>query len=156
MIHSQNVFVHVSMMIALLLSTASLAQNKVTVLIEATIGDKGADNVGQQVVFELKEAIRGSQSFRLTEDDGYWPRITVVAITTALHDGTAISYSYLYDSEKMPLRGAYITSTVQYCPRNDAPACARNILAVIDQAVERLGRRAPELRQSLFKRPSSK
>ena len=44
----------------------ALAQSKVPVFLKNTPNDN--DSVGQQLVFEIKEAIRGSHGFRLVEE----------------------------------------------------------------------------------------
>ena len=140
-------------LIALSLPTVGIAQSKVPVLLETTFGD---DTVGQQVGFELKEAIRGSQSFRLIAGEGVWPRITIIMVSTSSAPSSgpsSISYSFLYDSLKMPMRGAFVTSTVQICSRQNAQGCARAILANIDDALERLSRNAPDLRKTFGTSP---
>ena len=125
----------------------SLAQTKTPIELDHT----GKDNAGRLFAFELKEAIRGSQSMRLLEGPSVEPRIRVLLVSIDATGGsqtgirTAVSTSILYDSVDVPLGGAYLTSLVQICGRNVMAACARDLLADIDREIESLRTRSPNL-----------
>lgn len=129
--------------------TICLAQSKVPVLVVSTVGEN--DAAGQQMVFELKEAIRGSQGFRLVENSKQWPYIKFYIVTVQAVAGasTAAGYSIVYDNINIPLSGAYITGGAQYCGRSQSTSCARGLLSEIDSAVDSLQRTGPELHKTL-------
>lgn len=140
------------MLLLILMATpplTALAQGKVPVFLATTVD--ADDQVGRQIVFELKEAIRGSQGFLLEEEPTAWPYLKVFLVTlkTRPSRGTAISYSLLYDHTSMPLNGAFITSVVQTCGPSEVVSCARTALGQIDQAIEDLQRSNPEFRRTL-------
>jgi hypothetical protein len=134
--------------------TTCLAQSKVAVHVESTVSDD--DSVGRQYVFTLKEAIRGSHGYRLVENKKEWPYIKFVVVTLrpgtsagTKMNGTALSYTILFDSTSMPLSGAFITSGIQLCGSETVASCARSGLAKIDQAVEELQESGPALLRTL-------
>jgi len=125
-------------------------QTKLPVYLDISVSDD--DPVGRQVVFELKEAIRGSQGFRLVEDKTQWPYLKVIIVTAkTTATGSALSYSFLYDSKAMPLNGALITAVVQTCGPSTVVNCARAALSRIDGASEQLNMERPEFRRTLIK-----
>lgn len=108
------------------------------------------DQVGQRLISELRDAIRSSPRFRLVEDKKAWPYLKVAAVNVEAAKGlTAVSYSYVYESAQVPLAGAFITSTVQYCSHDRVAQCARAVLPQIEGAIEVLGKYAPTLRKTL-------
>lgn len=116
-------------------------QNKIPVYLKGSSSEQ--DSIGQRYIFEVKEAIRGSQGFRLIENFKQWPYIKIEILTVKIPVGgrvvgTAISYTILYDSNVMPLSGAYLTSGVTTCTNNAVMDCARDTLAHIDEAVSSL------------------
>ncbi len=124
------------------------AQSKTPVYVSATAGEN--DPVGQAYVFEVREAIRGSNGFRLVEEEKQWPYIEVVLVTVKAGESlSAISVSILYDSSDMAMLGALIDASVQTCGRDRVQACARRTLGAVDEAVESLKKAAPNLRASL-------
>jgi hypothetical protein len=124
--------------LSLLLSAHALAQDRLPVFLRATIDEN--DAVGRQLVYEIKEAVRASASFRLV-DATEWPYLKVVIVTLKDGEATAAGLTFLYDDTSMPLGGAYITASVQTCGRNRVTACARSTLASIDEAAENLKKR---------------
>jgi hypothetical protein len=124
------------------------AQAPVPVYLSSTVATK--DTVGSRMTFELKEAIRSSRSFRLVADDAY-PRIALYIVTMEETEGlsTVASVVLTFDDLDMPLRGGYITSSVQVCGSDRVTSCARSMLASIDRAVERLQRNDRALHQRL-------
>lgn len=129
-------------------ATNSFAQSKTPIYVTASVSD--GDAVGNRLVFELKEAIRGSGGYRLVVDHKEWPymRVSVVTLRTAA-SGTAAGYTIAYDSVDMPIRGALIFSGVQTCPAAATNSCARNMLAAVERALVDLQDEAPELRRTL-------
>lgn len=126
------------------------AQGKIPVEIEHT----GDDQVGKLYVFELKEAIRGSQSMRIVGESGYPARIRVMLVsldsdTPDQGRRSAISVTILYDALDIPLSGAYLSSTIQLCGRDRATACARSTMAKIDAQAEYLKTKSPAFWKAL-------
>lgn len=136
----------------LLLSGSALCQTKIPVYIHATADANDPD--AQSLVFELKDAVRGSNSFKLVPDAKSWPyiKVVIVAVESSVGGrkvGIAYSYAFVYDDVQMPLDGAFITSGVQTCPSKEIQDCARGHLAGIDRAASILQQRAPHLHKKL-------
>jgi hypothetical protein len=131
----------------LCISPLGIAQVKVPVFISSTIDAN--DVVGQRIVSSLKEAIRGSNGFRLVEDGTLWPYLKFVIITLGSGNSTSLSWSIIYDSTSMPLGGAYMTGGVQNCGIERASSCAQNHFSAIDRALESLQRENAALRATL-------
>lgn len=127
-----------------------LGQNKVPVYVHDTVAAN--DQVGQQFVFEIREAIRGSQGFLLIEDKTNLPYIKYfVSTTRTAAGGTAAGYAIVYDSVNTPLSGVLINGGVHICPREQVISCARSELTSIDEARRQLQREAPYLWKTLNK-----
>ena len=115
------------------------AQERVPVLLDATVSDD--DTVGRVLAFELKEGVRGTRSFRLVDDPKAWPYLRVAIVTLKTSEvSSALAVTYVYDDPVMPLEGAFIHSAIHTCGRERTTACARSILASIDEAASRLRR----------------
>ncbi len=115
------------------------AQERVPVLLDTTVSND--DSVGRVLTFELKEAVRGTRSFRLVDDPKAWPYLRVAIVTLKTSDvSSALAVTYVYDDPAMPLDGAFIHSAIHACGRERTTACARSILASIDEAASRLRR----------------
>lgn len=136
--------------VLLIVPGIGLGQNKVPVYVNDTVA--ADDQIGRQLVFEIREAIRGSQGYRLVEDSRQFPYIKyfVSTVRTAA-GGTAAAYTIVYDSVSMQLSGALISGGVQICPRERVSSCARSALASIDEAWRQLQREAPDLWKTLNK-----
>ena len=141
---------------ALLLCSASLfvtpalsrAQSTVPVYVVGLVDEN--DHVGRQFVFEVREAIRGSQGLRLVEDGKEWPYIKVVVTTvSAAAATTAAGYAITYDSIDMPFGGGLLFSGVQACGRERVSSCARSVLANLGDAIRNLQRVAPDVAETL-------
>lgn len=109
-----------------------------------------------EVAFSLKEQIRASQSMRLLLDTGTTPRIRVDIVSVDVTSGnsgygSAIGVSYLYDSNDVPLNGAFITSSTHTCTSPNAIDCARRLLVRIDSAIDRVRTKWPSLWSELQK-----
>lgn len=115
----------------------------------------GSDSVGTLYAFELREAIRGSNSMQPV-GGGVEPRIKVLVVSLDADDpdrgrSSAIAVTLLYDSLEVPLGGAHLTTVVQICGRDRAANCARTLLSRIDSQVTRLQEISPQLWKTLFR-----
>lgn len=115
----------------------------------------GDDQVGVRYVFELREAIRASNSMRLV-DQSNEPRIKVSVVTVDSdrnNTGVAagIATTVVYDSMDIPLNGAHMTTLVQVCGEQRVAGCARGLLSWIDSSVNTLRQDWPSLWKSLFR-----
>jgi len=137
-------------MVLLIVPGIGLGQTKVPVYVVGNPSEN--DQIGRQLVFEIREAIRGSQGYRLVEDSRQLPYIKyfVSTVSTAA-GGTAAAYSIVYDSASMQLSGALISGGVQTCSREQVSSCARSALTGIDEAWRQLQREAPDLWKTLNK-----
>lgn len=137
---------------AILFSAAAKGQDKVPVLIFDTVSD--GDRVGQQLVFELKEAIRGSFGFRLIEDHNKWPHMKMYVVTVQGMPGsqsatTAASMSFVYDGVDVVSPGLFVSSAVQACGSNRLRECARTMMGNLDAAVSQLREMYPRFAKGL-------
>lgn len=128
-------------------TTGALGQatRKVPVVLEHS----GRDMVGQRVVFELREVIRGSQSMRLVTMAEADPRIVVSVVTVeggnVPGNSTAAAVSVLFDSSSILFSGYFIISSVQTCGSLRTQECARDMAATIDAGIERVRTGSPSL-----------
>jgi hypothetical protein len=148
-----------AILIFLLTSVVCLAQEekKIPVAVQHT----GKDQVGQSVAFEVKEAIRASQSFSLVDHEPVprTPRIVVYLVSIDVQDTigpgrtglmSAVAQSIVYFSAGMLLPGIFIEHSVSTCGSLRVEWCAKGmILPSIDQAVEILRKRSPSLWKTL-------
>lgn len=126
---------------SVLTASPSFAQRTVPVEITHLQHDIAARSVAAQ----LREAIHGprdaapSSEGRIDEDKRYALRVTTehsrprmrLQLMTAdivASASTAVFVSLVYDSPHMPLAGAFVSSMVETCPRDDAAQCVRGIL----------------------------
>ena len=135
------------LVLSLVFAADSFAQ-KIPVFVNSTVSDD--DRVGETLVFEIKEAIKGSQSFRSVEENE-WPYIRYSIVTLPDGEGaTFTSQVFLFDDLTSPLSGSMITQTVTTCGRAVVQSCARRYLARIDGAVQMLSRESPALHKRLL------
>ena len=139
----------------LLASGFSFAQSK---KVPVAVTHSGDDSVGEGIAFALKEAVRGSQSFRLVDDEvaPKQPRIVVhmVSIDTDEYPrqrglSSSIATVIVFDSIETPGFGIYLTMLVQYCGRDKIDPCAKTILPKIDREIEKLRTSWPALWKKL-------
>jgi hypothetical protein len=146
-------FLVVTAFLLLITAGVALAQSKtIPVLLVTTTGDN--DQVGQQLVFEIKEAIRGSHGFRLIDDYKNWPYIKTHIVTIRSNLGTesfttAVAYAFIYDSANVLSPGVFINQSVAICGRNVVRDCARQFLSHLDSAVSELQSLNPDLAKTL-------
>jgi len=134
-----------------------VALPQMTKKIPVAVSHDESDQVGQSVYFALKEAIRASQSFRFVdhEEAPTTPRLVVYLVSMDENlSGTkgtssAIAITIVYDSEPIPVRGAYISSGIMTCGRGKIDWCVKNTLVSVDQAVEALRKSWPQLWKNL-------
>jgi hypothetical protein len=136
----------------LLASSLAIAQDT---RVAVSVNHRGNDQVGQEVASALKQAIRGSKSFRFVDDEvaPSFPRIVAYLATINADTDTgasAISTTLSYDSFDIPGRGIYLASLVQYCTRLSIETCAKGILPYIDASVESLRRTWPDMWRTLI------
>lgn len=134
-------------LLMIIASGRSFAQSVIPVFLETTVEE--ADSAGLQLVYEIKEAIRRSSGFRLVEDVQKWPYIRYSLVTLKGNNQTVVSHTFTYDSVEIPLGGAHIVSSVQFCGNSVVQGCARTIMGHLDEAVNQLKRKAPKLWQAL-------
>ena len=138
--------------LVLLLPAICVAQNKVRVQVDHT----GDDTVGQQFAFTVKEIIRASGGFELT-DDFKQARIKLLMVSIDSSGGaeqgssSAISTAVVYDSLDVPLSGVHLTSLVQNCGRTRIRFCADSLIASVDQEITRLRDRSIVYWRSLYR-----
>lgn len=148
---SRHTLLVVVMAVVALLPPVVQAQ---TVKTPVEVVHAGRDTVGSRFAFELKEAIRSSNSMRYviaTEAD---PRIVVHIVTvdtssTTPGNGTAASVSIIYDGKLVPVSGIFLDSMVQTCGYQRVAECARGIAGDVDAAIEKLRKNWPGLAQQL-------
>ena len=136
----------------LLASSLALAQDT---RIRVAVSHSGDDKGGQQLAFALKDAIRGSRSFRLVDHEigPTSPRIVVYLVSInsdANGVNTAISNAIIYDHVSIPGWGIILSLGVQSCSQDRVETCAKEILPNIDSGVEALRKGWPDLWRSLL------
>lgn len=152
------------LLVTLLAPAICCAQKKIPV--EVThIGD---DRMGELVMSELRDAIRAYRGVLAFPDshaptlDAYGMRITSelsrprikLQLTTGGDAGNAsgdaaIAVAVLYDSASMPLGGAFIKGMLVTCGRDNAAACAKQILGRANVSMEWLREHWPSLWKTL-------
>lgn len=120
------------------------AVRKIPVSVEHT----GSDSVGEKVVFEFREGLRGSQGMRLVTESEGDARIAVHIVSQDENDrnpGTSSSMAIVLalDAIDIPHRGYLLRVSVHSCGSSRTQQCARSILANTDKAIERLRRDYP-------------
>ena len=110
----------------------------------------GDDVVGQQLAFELREAIRGSSAMRLVVRGESAPSfvvslVTVESFKSSPGTGTAAAVLLLVDGNGYPLRGFHVGALVQTCGANRVQDCARQLVAQIDGMIEYVKKDWPSL-----------
>jgi len=126
-------------------SATCAATERIRVIVEHT----GDDDIGREVAFELKDAIKGSSSFLIA--DGYANAALVVRLSTIDVEIpkkgvlSAISVSIAADHLSLPMLGYLVNAFVAYCGRNSTRSCARSYLVDIDQAAEEVKSRVPTI-----------
>ena len=152
------------LLISLLVPAICCAQK--TIPVEVT--HVGEDRMGELVKSELSDAIRRSRGVLAFPDthaptlDAYGMRITSelsrprikLQLTTGddavnASSEAAIAVNVIYDSASMPLGGAFIKAMLIQCRRDNAAACAKQILGRANGSVEWLRQHWPSLWNTL-------
>lgn len=131
-------------------STSALAQTKIYV--DGT--SKEQDQVGRQLIFELREALRRSSGLSLA-DRSNDARIHVRFVTLDPDANTSSSGIHTVYSMVITFRtfhefpvNAYLTSIVGTCGKNRTESCAKSLLTDIDEQVTSIRSAILELRDS--------
>lgn len=152
------------LLITLLVPAICCAQKKIPV----EVTHIGEDRMGELVMSELRDAIRATRGVLAFPDshaptlDAYGMRITSelsrprikLQLTTGGDAGNAsgdaaIAVAVLYDSASMPLGGAFIKGMLVTCGRDNAAACAKQILGRANGSIEWLREHWPSLWKTL-------
>lgn len=151
-------------LITLLAPAICCAQKRIPV----EVTHVGEDRMGELVMSELRDAIRASMGVLAFPEspaptmDAYGMRITnelsrpriKLQLTTGADAGSAsgdaaIAVHVIYDSASMPLGGAFIKGMLVTCRRDNAAACAKQILGRANGSIEWLRERWPSLWKTL-------
>lgn len=127
----------------LIFSGACGAADTVRVVVEHS----GKDRLGRQIAFELKEAIRGSQSFELhdgLDKSALWVNIVTLSADSQ-NQSSAVSLAFTVNDLTIPLSGFHVTSNVGVCGDARIQSCARSYLAAIDDAVRQVKEFSPAI-----------
>ncbi len=121
--------------------------------IGVSLSHTGDDSVGNQFAFAIREAVRGSQGYRLVQTDE--PGIQVRLVTINPDDNSSTSNwtvatvvitmtNFLPLDRKDPQTWypIYLTSHVMTVGRSRTEAQARSVIASVDAAIERYRRDA--------------
>jgi hypothetical protein len=126
----------------------AVAQTKKLPVYLSTTVTKG-DEVGRQIVFELKEALLGSNSFRLVDASSHpYIKLSMVSVKSG-DSASAASIAYVYDNLNQPMQGVLISSSVQVCGVSKVKACVRTLLAGLSESAEKLAKHSRNLHQTL-------
>ena len=149
-------FLKLSVFVILLAPAVCHAQAK---KIPVTVNQFWEGHIGQAVAFALKEGIQKTSSFILVDQEFRNPHISVLLISmdplpvanTYLRDKeSAIAITILYAALGKPYSsGIHIYTTIYTCGKIVVEKCAKDVLPMIDQAVEKLRRDSPELWKTL-------
>ena len=114
----------------------------------------GKDNVGLRLAFEVREAIRASQSMKLviaTEAD---PRIKVHLVTldpssSSPGGSTVAALAITLDGKLIDGNGIFLGVSTQSCGTLRTQECAKSIVADIDEEIETMKKDWPTLARAL-------
>lgn len=102
----------------------------------------GTDRIGQQLVFYYKEAIRGSNSFKIALEPTLGIRVRVVTLDPDdANRGYSTTYSvtWTWNNPQQPF-DYYLTSYVGICGADRVRSCADDLLVVTSNQLEDLQR----------------
>jgi hypothetical protein len=134
---------------------------KVPVYVTVTIEDD--ERVAKQLVFELKEAIRGSQMFELIDENPFarrpktfdgdslaFLRVSLAMMTEAKNVLVYYALSTAYDSLDVALSGVHVSNNIGRVGSARTQPAARSILATLADDVETLKKQAPGFYKNLI------
>jgi hypothetical protein len=109
------------------------------------------DLVGRRVAFALKEVIRGSKGFVLVHVDSPMPRITAVmgskeVILKGYEPASSIAIALVYENKPF---NSFLTLITAHAGEHNAEPLAKELLVLIDRAVDEFCERSPGLRKTL-------
>jgi hypothetical protein len=124
--------------------------------IPVAVSHGGDDPVGQAFVLALKEAIRGSNSLLLVDNEilPETPRIVVhvISVDNVVAEkgvSSAIGIIIVYKGSQTPGDGIYLSASVSICGKDRVESCAKSTLPDIDRSVEFLRKDEPSLWNTL-------
>jgi hypothetical protein len=139
-------------LLALLLTafcSASFAQNTQLPVEVHHVGD---DPVGRSFAFELRDAVRGSNSFRLVDGDAQRVRIVVNIVSVAdvqTQSASAIAVATVVDGQAIPVNGLFVDAQVLYLGRSKTRQQATEMLGSIDRSADYLRSKWPAVYKML-------
>jgi hypothetical protein len=154
-----------AILILLLAPVICHAQSPKKILVD--VRHYGDDPVGRRFAFALKEAIRASQSFLLldmaadmssqlsTRKKGPIAFISMELRSLDTSGGAGLASAIATTivcrgtTESLNVLESYITTQLQHCGIDRAESCAKNLLPALDEAVQMLRQRSPDLWKAL-------
>jgi hypothetical protein len=129
---------------ALSISPSYSEESKIAV----SVSHSGSDPVGLQLAYSLKEAIRGSNGYRLESDEDSLIQVHIVSIDpddrNNLQGNSTAAAITLAMRNWIPLKKGdpqtwlpiFLTSSIRICGANRVNSTASSILAEVDRALE--------------------
>jgi len=120
--------------------------------IPVEISHSGTDNVGRQFVYGFKDALRGSNTFRLLEANETQARIVVQIVSTRSSTNenvSAIGITTTVDGNDFPVNGLYVTSSVRLLGDQMARSAAAEEPVDLDESVAYLRKKWPAVLKRL-------
>jgi hypothetical protein len=134
-----------------LIWAAAAAAQSASVPVE--VSHEGSDAVGKSFAFALRDAIRGSNSFRLVEQEVTHHRVVVHVLSVSddknENNASAIAVAITVDGSAIPANGLFLTSTVHYVGRTRSSDSGKGLIVVLDQAVTYLRKNWPAVHKQL-------
>jgi hypothetical protein len=143
-------------------ATSALGQTHPSKIPVSVFSDSKDDDIGSQVVLELKEAIRGSQRFALIDGKPFDRRhqrfkedslgfLAMFVATLADGDSRSVySVAFTYDSLTVPLNGGFVDHLVGVCGKRVIADCARGLLSDLDAATDAIQEATPGFYKNLL------
>jgi len=138
--------------LALLLVLWSTATWSQTTKIPIEVTHTGSDDVGRRFAYELRDQLKGSNSFRVVESASD-PRLVVRIISIGRDETSAISLATTVDAETIPVNGLYVTSQVLRIGSLRTRETAGTVVTDIDESVTFLRNKWPSVYRLLVQAP---
>jgi hypothetical protein len=143
-------------------ATSALGQTHPSKIPVSVFSDSKDDNVGSQIVVELKEAIRGSQRFTLIDGKPFDRRhkryeedslgfLAMYVATVADGDSRSVySVAFTYNSLTVPLNGGFVDHLVGVCGKRVIADCVGSLLSHLDAATDAIQEATPGFYKNLL------
>jgi hypothetical protein len=143
-------------------ATSALGQTHPSKIPVSVFSESKDDNIGSQIVLELKEAIRSSERFSLIDGKPFDRRhqrfkedsLGFLAMYVAtLADGDSRSFysvAFTYNSLTVPLNGGFVDHLVGVCGKQVIADCARSLLSDLDRATDAIQEATPGFYKNLL------